>query len=215
MNMYNCKDVTVSSSTFENNHAQSVFRDLPNRVSGGGLSITLYGSLNHHLGKQGAFLHIIQSCTFSNNSANSIVAAADTTSILNGGYVNDRGGGLAIYSMHSSLIRINILGCNFSHNSALVGGGMHLFSPALVSEERFSVIDSYFEGNEAKSGGGINLGASYLADMAEDTIQSLMQTVIVTKNIFLKNRARFGGAIRLRPGTCYVFYVMYLKAIRV
>ena len=197
VNMYNCKDVTVSSSTFENNHAQSVFRDLPSRVSGGGLSITLYGSLNH-LGKQGAFIHTIQSCTFSNNSANSIVTAADTTSILNDGYVNNRGGGVAFFVVNQSAVTITVSQCNFTNNSAQsFGGGLVIFSPQLVADANFTVVDNHFERNEANRGGGIALGS-----VIERTGQggNLMKLVIFCGNRFERNKAEVGGAMFLGPG---------------
>ena len=84
VNMYNCPVVTVSKSTFENNHAQSVFTDLPSRVSGGGLSITIDGRNNSSV-MHGAFNYTIQSCTFFNNNANSTAPTADTNTLLKRG----------------------------------------------------------------------------------------------------------------------------------
>ena len=190
MNMYNCKVVTVSSSTFENNHAQSVFRDLPSRVPGGGLSITTNSSLTHSKSRR-TFTYTIQDCTFSNNSANSTVDSADTTTLLSFAYINNRGGGVAIYVVHPSAV-INISRCNFTNNFApYLGGGLYMFSSEQITEEDYTVADNYFEGNEAKFGGGIALGTSS---------RKVKDDVILTRNTFLRNSASFGGAMFLVPG---------------
>ena len=201
MNMYNCKDVTVSSSTFENNHAQSVFTDLPNRVSAGGLSITIYGNLTHSV-RQGAFSHTVHNCTFSNNSANSSVATAESGTILAGGHINDRGGGMAIFVLNPLVVMISISKCIFIDNFApLFGGGLYLVFPELATDGHFIAADSYFEENEAEYGGGITLGAAFLqTGVTENEALILEEMVTFTRNIFVKNRAAVGGAMRLRPG---------------
>ena len=197
VNMYNCLVVTVLASTFENNHAQSVFTDLPSRVSGGGLSITIYGSNNSSV-TQGRFSYTIQNCTFYNNSANSTVPTAGTTSILQGGHINGRGGGVAFYLVHPSVVEIKVLRCNFTNNLApYIGGGLFVFSPEAVAEEVFIVADTYFEGNVAENGGAISLGATFLWT---EKSKVLTKDVIYTQNTFVRNRARFGGAMFLAPG---------------
>ena len=197
--MYNCQVVMVSASTFENNRAQSVFTDLPSRVSGGGLSITIYGNSNGSV-VQGTFNYTIQNCTFYNNSANSTVPTASPIFILEGGHFNDRGGGVAFYVVHTSVLLIKILQCNFTNNSApFFGGGLVIFSPEVVAEEVFTVADSYFEGNEAENGGGISVGATVLGLLTEKH-KVLLKDVVYARNIFVRNRARFGGALFLGRG---------------
>ncbi len=126
VNMYNCPVVTVSESTFENNHAQSVFTELPSRVSGGGLSVTIKDPNNSSV-MRGAVSYTIQNCSFSNNNANSTATTTDTITILEGGHLNNRGGGVAFYVVHPSVVEIKVLGCNFTNNSAsLAGGGLYI-----------------------------------------------------------------------------------------
>ena len=209
--MYNCQVVTVSASTFENNHAQSVFTDLPSRLSGGGLSITIYGNSNGS-GVQGTFNYTIQNCTFSNNNATSTVETASTISILNGGYVNGRGGGVAFYVVRTSVVLIKILQCNFINNSAsLVGGGMMIFSPVLVAEEHFTIADNYFEENEAKNGGGIGLGGVSQQREGKEFLNKdvLAESVMFNRNTFVRNNASFGGAMFLVPGQWTIEYNAY------
>ena len=200
VNMYNCKDVTISSSTFENNCAQSVFRDLPYRVPGGGLSITIFSNLTHDvMHRARPFAYTIQNCTFSNNNATSTVATADTSTLLNLGFINNRGGGVALYMVHPSVVKVNILRCNFINNFApYFGGGLYIFSPKLVTEEDFTVADSYFEGNEAELGGGIALGAVFQETEENSTV--LIEKVVLTRNTLLRNNASFGGGMFLGPG---------------
>ena len=200
--MYNCSVVTVSESTFENNHAQSVFTDLPSRVSGGGLSVTIYGCKNSSV-MQAAFNYTIQSCTFSNNSAISTVPATGTRSILEGGHVNGRGGGVTFYVVHPSVIVIKVLDCNFTNNSASAyGGGLYVFSPELITEEDFTIADNHFEGNLAILGGGIKLSAYFQQTNEIGYLDKNVFTKSVTfrQNVFVRNRAKRGGAISLGPG---------------
>ena len=195
--MYNCQVVTVSASTFENNRAQSVFTDLPSRVSGGGLSITIYGNSTGSV-VQGTFNYTIQNCTFYNNNATSTVPTVSPIFILEGGHFNGRGGGVAFYVMHTSVLLIKILQCNFTNNSApFFGGGLVIFSPEVVAKEVFTVADSYFEGNEAENGGGISVGATVLLT---EKHKVLLKDVVYARNIFVRNRARFGGALFLGRG---------------
>ena len=202
MNMYNCKDVTVSSSTFENNHAQSVFTDLPNRVSAGGISITILGNSNSSA-TQGTFDYTVQNCTFSNNNATSAVAAASTVSVLEGSHVNGRGGGVGVFIVHPSVVSINVLWCNFSKNIAAVGGGLLIISPDLATEEDFTIAGNHFEGNEAiSSGGAIALGAVFQQTHTKVQLLKdiLTESVIFNGNRFVRNIARVGGALFLGPG---------------
>ena len=197
--MYNCQVVTVSASTFENNRAQSVFTDLPSRVSGGGLSITIYGNSNGSV-VQETFKYTIQNCTFSNNSANSTVPTASISSILDGGHINGRGGGVSFYMVQPSVVLIKILQCNFTNNSASgFGGGLYIFSPVLFTEEDFTIADNHFEKNEAVNGGGIALGATFqLTDGKEFLYKDVLtESVILSRNTFVRNRAMFGGAMFL------------------
>ena len=199
--MHNCSVVTVSGSTFENNHGRSVFTDLPSRVSGGGLSITINDTRNSSV-IAGRFSYTIQNCTFFNNSANSTVSTARTISILKGSHVNDRGGGLAFYLVNPSVVEIKVLHCNFTNNSApFFGGGLYVFSPELVSEKDFTIADNHFEGNEAKLGGGISIGASFKqTDRIEYLKGIVSESVILNRNTFVRNRAMHGGAMKLEPG---------------
>ena len=200
--MYNCPVVTVSESTFENNHAQSVFTDLPSRVSGGGLSITIYDRNNSSV-MQGAFNYTIQSCTFSNNNASSMALTAKTISILEGGHLNDRGGGVTFYMVHSSVVDIKVLGCNFTNNSASIfGGGLYVFSPELVTEEVFTITDNHFEGNTAMNGGGVALGTIFQQNGKENLNMTVLnESVVFNRNIFVQNKVIVnGGAMFLVTG---------------
>ena len=200
--MYNCKDVTVSSSTFENNHAQSVFTDLPSRVSAGGISITILGNSNSSA-IQGTFAYTIQNCNFSNNSAISTVATASTVSVLEGSHVNGRGGGVGFYIVHLSVVSIIVLQCNFLGNVAAIGGGLLIISPDLATEEDFTVADNHLEGNEAiSSGGAIALGAVFQQTHTKLRLLKdiLTKSVIFNGNRFVRNIAHVGGAMFLGPG---------------
>ena len=208
--MYNCPVVTVSESTFENNHAQSVFTDLPSRVSGGGLSVTIYDR-NDSSVMQGAFNYTIQSCTFSDNNASSTVPTVDTLSILEGGHLNDRGGGVAFYMVHSSVVEIKVLGCTFTNNSSSAyGGGLYVFSPELVTEEDFTIADNHFEGNEAiNGGGGVALGAAFRQTNRKENLNKIVlkEFVLFTRNMFVQNKANGnGGALFIGPGGWVIGY---------
>ena len=211
VNMYNCPVVTVSESTFENNHAQSVFTDLPARVSGGGLSVTIYDR-NDSSVMQGAFNYTIQSCNFFNNNANATAPTADTLSILNGGHLNGRGGGVAFYMVHPSVIEIKVLGCNFTNNSAsAIGGGLYVFSPELVTEGDFTITDNHFEGNTAESGGGVALGPAFQRNNGNKNLNKtvLKESVLFSRNMFVQNKAIVngsGGAMFLGPGGWVIGY---------
>ena len=115
VNMYNCLVVTVSGSTFENNHAKSVFTDLPSRVSGGGLSITINDTRNSSV-TQGTYNYTIQNCTFSNNSANSKTPSVRPIPILQGGHINGRGGGVASYVVNPLVVDFRVISSNFTNN---------------------------------------------------------------------------------------------------
>ena len=200
--MYNCPVVTVSESTFENNHAQSVFTDLLSRVSGGGLSVTIYDRNNGSV-MLGAFNYTIQSCNFSNNNANSTAPTKETTSILQGGHLNDRGGGVTFYVVHSSVIEIKVLGCNFTNNFApAYGGGLYVFSPELITVEDFILADNHFEGNEARIGGGIVLASAYQQTNRNEYLQENVSTKSLTfsQNTFIRNKAIRGGGLSLGLG---------------
>ena len=200
--------VTVSESTFENNHAQSVFTDLPSRVSGGGLSVTIHDRSNSSV-MQSQFSYTIQNCTFSNNNANSTVPAAGTTSILNG-HVNGRGGGVAFYVVHHLVIEIKVLGCNFTNNSAsFTGGGLYVFSPEVDTEMDFTIAMNHFEGNTAKNGGGgIALAGGLQQKIAKEYLNktALKESVVISKNMFVQNKGTRGGALYLGLGGWVVGY---------
>ena len=199
VNMYNCLVVTVSGSTFANNHATSVFTDLPSRVSGGGLSVTIYGNSSV---VNGRFKCSIQSCTFSNNSANSTVPPAGTISVLKGSHINGRGGGVALFVSHSAVVGFTVLHCNFTNNSApFYGGGLYAFSPHLVTEEDFTIAGNHFERNKARTGGGIILGVALLETDRMHYLKKsdLTDSVIIHRNTFVQNRGVHGGAMYLSP----------------
>ena len=208
VNVYNCPVVTVSESTFENNHAQSVFTDLPSRVSGGGLSVTIHDRSNSSV-VHSQFSYTIQNCTFSNNSANSTVPAAGTTSILNG-HVNGRGGGVAFYVVHHLVIEIKVLGCNFTNNSAsFTGGGLYVFSPEVDTEMDFTIAMNRFEGNTAKNGGGgVALAGGLQQKIAKEYLNktALKESVVFSKNMFVQNKGTRGGALYLGLGGWVVGY---------
>ena len=204
VNMYNCSVVTVSESTFENNHAQSVFTDLPSRVSGGGLSITIYDHNDSSL-MRGAFNYTIQSCNFSNNNANSALPSASTNSLLAKGHINDRGGGVTFYVVHSLVIKIKVLGCTFINNFApAYGGGLYIFSPEVDTEEDFIIADNHFEGNIARSGSGVTFAATFQQRSRMEYMKKdvLSESVTFSRNCFVRNRAMHGqgGAMLLLPG---------------
>ena len=207
--MYNCQLVMVSASTFENNRAQSVFTDLPSRVSGGGLSITIYGNSNGSV-VQGTFSYTIQNCTFYNNSANSTVESASTISILEGGHVDGRGGGVAFYVVQPLVVLIKVLQCNFTNNSADIGGGLYIVSPVPFTEEDFTVAGNHFEENEAMNGGGISLGAILQhTDGKEFMYKDVTESVTFCRNTFVRNTAEFGGAMLLVRGQWTIKYNVY------
>ena len=201
--MYNCPVVTVSESTFENNHAQSVFTDLPSRVSGGGLSVAIYGRNNSSVMKK-TIRYTIENCTFSNNNASSTVPTADTLFILDGGHLNGRGGGVAFYVVHHSVVEIKVLGCNFTNNYASAyGGGLYVLIPELDTEEDFTIADNHFEGNVAAVAGGIIIATAFqqTSKNAEYLPKNdFTESVTLRWNTFIRNSAIRGGAMYLAAG---------------
>ena len=211
VNMYNCLVVTVSGSAFENNHAQSVFTDRPSRVSGGGLSVTIYGSSNSSV-INGTFNYTIQNCTFSNNSANSTVPPAGTISVLKGSHINGRGGGVALFVSHSAVVGFTVLHCNFTNNSApFYGGGLYAFSPHLVTQEDFIIAGNHFERNKARTGGGIILAVSLLETNRMHYLKksALTDSVIIHRNTFVQNTGERGGALYLSLSEWLFSYSAY------
>ena len=159
---------------------------------------------------RGAFNYTIQSCTFFNNNANATAPTADTLSILNGGHLNGRGGGVAFYVVHPSVVEIKVLGCTFTNNSApAYGGGLYVFSPELITEEDFIIADNHFEGNEAVGGGGVALGAAFLQKYRKENLNKIVlkESVLFTRNMFVQNKViGSGGAMFLGPGGWVIAY---------
>ena len=207
--MYNCPVVTVSGSTFENNHAQSVFTDLPSRVSGGGFSVAIDGR-NDRSVMEKTFSYTIQNCTFFNNNASSPVPTAGTTSILKGGHLNHRGGGVTFYLVRSSVIEIKVLGCNFTNNYASAfGGGLYVFSPELVTKGVFTITDNHFERNMAMNGGGVAIGPAFQRKNGKGNLNKtvLNESVEFNRNMFVQNKViGNGGAMFLGPGGWVIGY---------
>ena len=118
-----------------------------------------------------------------------------------------------------SVVLIKILQCNFTNNSASgFGGGLYIFSPVLFTEEDFTIADNYFEKNEAVNGGGIALGATFqLTDGKEFLYKDVLtESVIFSRNTFVRNRATVGGAMFLLvPGQwtieCNAYCLSFLK----
>ena len=200
----------MSESTFENNHATSVFTDLPSRVSGGGLSITITyhnsNGISNNFVMQGTYNYTIQNCTFFNNNASSIAPTTRSHSILEGGHINNRGGGVSFYVVHPSVVEFKVLHCNFINNSASAfGGGLYVFSPELLTEEDFTIAYNHLEGNEARiSAGGIAIGIIFQHTKWIQYLNKsvLTESVIVCRNTFVRNRAILGhgGAMFIGPG---------------
>ena len=161
---------------------------------------------------QGRFKYTIQNCTFSNNSANSTVPTAGTTSIVEGGHINGRGGGVAFYVVHPSVVEIKVLHCNFTNNFASAfGGGLYVFSSEVVTEESFTIANNYFERNKARTGGGIILSIGLLErDRMHYLKESdLIDSVIIHRNTFVQNRGVHGGAMYLSPSEWVFSYSAY------
>ena len=77
-----------------------------------------------------------------------------------------------------------------------------MFSPHLVTEKDFTIADNHFERNEARSGGGIALGADFQQINRTENLEEniLTESVIFCRNTFVQNRGVRGGGMYLGPG---------------
>ena len=115
----------------------------------------------------------ITDCTFAHNRAGSPESLASLDSddadrlrfqVLNAGRFFRRGGGIGLFILNGSLntlTRVNLLveRCNFTNNTATVGGGLYIAPFGDNINHRFTVKDCIFVSNNASDlGGGMLVG---------------------------------------------------------
>ena len=196
-------EVQVTGCTFQHNQATSVFRDLPFRIAGGGISVAL--TSNQTVQDATVHRYIIQACTFLNNSANSTLPPLNISGVLSDQYLNGRGRGLAMFVNHPSFVAVRVFGCNFTANSAnMFAGGLYLFPFHIMVDKDFEFIGNHFEGNIAPAGGGSAFGVPFGQRCTSERCETVRERVRVEDSTFLKNIANYGAALRLAVSELHV-----------
>ena len=196
VNIYNCVEVQVIGCTFQHNQATSVFRDLPFRIAGGGLSFAL--SSNQTVQDTTVHRYTIQACTFLNNSANSTLPPLNISGVLSERFLNGRGGGLAMFVNHPSFLAVRVIGCNFTANTAnAFAGGLYLLPLHIMVDKDFEFIGNHFEGNVAPAGGGSAFGVPFSQRCTSERCETVRERVRVENSTFMRNSATYGAGLRL------------------
>ena len=196
VNIYNCVEVHISDCTFQHNRATSVFRDLPFRIAGGGISLALVSDKT----TQDPTVHryIVQSNTFLNNSANSTLPVLNISGVLSQQYLNGRGGGLSVFVNHPSFVMVRVTGCNFTDNSAnAFAGGLYLLPLHILVDKDFEFIGNHFEGNMAPAGGGTAFGVPFGQRCDSERCETVRERVRVEDSTFVGNSGTYGAGLRL------------------
>lgn len=196
VNIYNSVEVQISGCTFQHNRATSIFRDLPFRIAGGGISFAL--SSNQTTQDTTVHRYTIQACTFLNNSANSTLPPLDISGVLSEQYLNGRGGGLAMFVNHPSFVMVRVTGCNFTGNSAnAFAGGLYLLPLHILVDKDFEFIGNHFEGNMAPTGGGTAFGVPFGQRCDSERCETVRERVRVEDSTFVRNSGTYGAGLRL------------------
>lgn len=191
--MYNTRgNVTIKKSLFKDNVPHN------GEIGGGGLYVELNScpywlkniptSCLNTTDYSSNSVYIIENCVFIGNQAH-----ANQTYVINGGFRTfGQGGGLLITPQENTTNNFfYIRGCRFHNNSAVWGGGLHLFLARSNSsyQNKIFVNDTLFENNESKEGGG-GMTIYYYLKHHEPQIE-----IRVHKCNFTSNHARHGGGV--------------------
>lgn len=196
VNIFNSVEIQVTNCTFQHNRATSIFRDLPFRIAGGGVSIAL--SSNQTVQDTTEHRYTIHACTFLNNSANSTLPPLNISGVLSEQYLNGRGGGVAIFVNHPSFVVVRVTGCNFTGNSAnAFAGGLYLLPLHILVDKDFEFVGNHYEGNTAPAGGGTAFGVPFGQRCDSEMCDTVRERVRVEDCTFIRNSAMYGAGLRL------------------
>ena len=197
LDIYNCQNVSLSESIFQNNQGTGILQ-IPYRGNTGAVAV----GFNDVPPDFPPPCIRIQGSQFINNSATAASIFETSNQAFTNQYFTGRGGGLGIFineSFHNLTVRID--GCKFEGNFARsFGGGVYMLFNGEGTQHFIFVEKSELVFNTAlKGGGGIQL--SYISN----GIQATPHTAIFTECFFTGNRGEAGGGIYIYPsfrGTC-------------
>jgi hypothetical protein len=195
--VYNCFEITVSNSTFENNGPVTITKFVPIRGHSGGLSIGFYFQ---EPGNKTELTATIQDSTFRNNSVKASVSGRQSTSqLLTKFLITGRGGGCAV-NVHSVIsVKVFVSGCVFERNHALSFGGGFYMGWIRVSNHTTNMTDTSFIENMCLGGaGGLELGFGGAGGS-----EKIANNFFASNLHFVGNKATYGGGTYIFGGCKY------------
>ena len=142
-------NVYFESCLFSNNSAILNLGSVDS--GGGGVYLEVTSDSSSHQSNITEGVYALLNCTFKNNIAHTSTVYPEKDKIR----IFGQGGGLLISFKGSAFnYHFTLHKCKFINNSAVWGGGLHLFITESSSQNTIIVNQSLFEGNKATAGGG-------------------------------------------------------------
>ena len=194
--------IEIRNCTFENNHPATSSGDVHVLPNGVGLHIEISFCKNQpyygqHQCRDSTFEYTVEhseytiiSCRFINNTGDQV---NDFKMKVFSHSAWGRGGGMSVVLNDKSYSnKINIVGCNFTQNSAIWGGGLYIAVNDKVTKSTVTVEASVFLQNicSAHAGGGVDVG--FLLHPNE---LSSCNSITFTDCQFIQNEAFYGGGV--------------------
>ena len=187
-------EINISKSNFLNNSALDHYNSF---YGGGGMLI--FEALSFlHMATVFSGSYSITNCNFSNNY-NSMPTSGPIW------YHLSYGGGLNVFFSQIRVGKnVTVVGCTFTNNTSLGGGGMAISMHKGASGNLVSVSDSFFISNNGSydnrgGGGGLKITVSSKMN-AENKNRSVDNQFQISKCVFLSNKARYGGGVSVMAG---------------
>lgn len=184
--MYNCDNVTVSSSIFEHNGPVSIVKKGEYRGHAGGLSLGYFYNRNvsHPVAK-------VTGCVFRNNTSDPLANTVQSTSQLFQQFVfSGRGGGCAITINPMNSLNATVEDCYFEDNFALsFGGGLYVGFSGNNSHTVVVRRTILMKNKTPGAAGGLEIGFVQGAD------EDFTNQIYVYDSTFIENKASVGGGV--------------------
>ena len=189
MDVFNCQEVLLANSDFENNSGTGIVLK-SYRGNAGGVAIGINSASASFLSSPSVQ---ISNCTFVNNSA---LATSKFHTISQTAFnliFTGRGGGLGVFVNESFFnVSLEISDCTFENNFARsFGGGIYILLNGRTAQHITTVERTSFLSNVAQLHGGGGMQLSYLSN----GIPGSPHTTNFTDCTFQNNRAEGGGGI--------------------
>lgn len=196
VDIYQCFEVLISGSHFENNGPVSILRKHQYRGHGGGVSVGLDCDIDNCKdtflpAKVGVWIH---QCFFRNNTSDPQRTVFVPASQSFRGTFPGRGGAVSIVINSTFEFNVNIADCLVEDNYAhIFGSGIFLVFTG-YSSHFATVIDTNFTNNSSPLAGALSLG--YI----ERSNNGMPIRLSVYGSRFQDNKASFGGAVFIFSG---------------